>query len=190
MFPTTWKLIVLDDANELQHGGSDAPYIGLQAETSWVYTVLAQEGEFWASCMYIYPDCSGAFRMPSQLDVDAREIASWMRGQDWDTVSGRHFWDTLIPFAMSRPGRPRELDPWHHGEAGHEQRLEYHFHNLLLDCVYFLQCNTYKGWLHYMETMVAKPKRQPSAPQQTAATAVPEDYVNVATTVMGGVGKP
>ena len=168
--------------------GSDAPYIGLQAETSWVYVALAEEGKFWASCMFVYPDCADAFCMPSRLDADAREIASWMRDRDWHTVSGRHFWDTLIPFAASRPGRPREVDPWHHGEAGYEQRLEYHFHNLLLDCAYFLQCNTYKGWLHHM--VVAKPQHQPSVPQQTAATAVPEEYVTVDVTAGEESGSP
>ena len=163
MFPTSWKLIVLDDANELQPGGLNAAYLGFQAEQSWAYELLGLEGRHWAAAMYVYPDCAETFQMDARLNTDARTIGTHFRQKwDWHTVSGRDFWTSIEPFAVSMWGRPHERDPWHHGEDGEEQRLLYLFHNFLLDIVYFLHCNTYKGWMQIMER--GGPKKQLTKP--------------------------
>ena len=118
LFPASWKLIVMDDSNELMPGGSEGSYYGLTEEAKKAYDELHEEALRWGSRVYVYPDCSRAFRMPAQLDTDARRIADRMGHGGWHTISGRPFWESIEPFCVSRPGTPEVIDHWHHGERG------------------------------------------------------------------------
>ena len=71
-FPPSIKVVVLDDKNTLVAG---AKYTGLTDAARRRYTGLFEELLYFSAVMYGYSNCSAAFRMDRQLDVDAL----WLR---------------------------------------------------------------------------------------------------------------
>ena len=117
-------------------GGAGGKYFGLTEEAKAAYDDLHEEALHWGSRVYVYPDCSRAFRMDARLDLDAKRIADRLSYGGWHTISGRPFWETIEPFCVSKPGNPETIDHWHHGEIlvriGLLPSLQYHLRMVAL----------------------------------------------------------